>query len=693
MKAKLLRLLGLVLVLVFLYQAAEAQKKPSEKEKEEMEKMIQELDPEEIEMMGKMGIKIPDMKTLDMAYSVAWEEVPEFPERDETRISLAKKTTLKGNDLKPYLENVHASVSSKLGKTAVANTHEMLVNVGSNAEKAQIANGLWMVGSTAYAILVLGNAVKSEPENPDYLNNYAAFLTMTGAEESALPILNYLNSIYPKNSTVLNNIAQAWFGLGDISMAEAYLDSTLAIYPGHSQTNLTKSVIAEKKGNEQDAAKALKASIKSGYSQEKERKLNDLGYKVSPNELSWEPPLNEDPLGLVHMNWPKYPQNVFESEFLEKEWELYRRDIHIRAEKLNERISRIIPDYEKLFENPMSRFAKNMGNEGSHPITQMVFSRKIQAWRKYYEETEGKLNEKIYDEIVETWNNMPEKLYLIEQKYGEKYQQLIESSGKKIGEGSSEAERRAYCESWNEISNGYLKEVNGLLESENNKSIDYWRKKLSREMNYNQYTLMEQEFELVTLNSQQLWLSLIGGQEVKFTKPCSFFNYDESDDPQPKELADFYDFNCNYKSTLNLFIGTITVECNKMITQLDSKFFKYTMKENLDTDQIIKGSVEFGFDMDLAQASKLGPVKAELKGEIYGFIEFDSKGISDVGVKAGTKATLGSNLVSDSTTKASLGFADDKSTTLIGAEARWGWNSGPSLEGKGILAGLSTLNP
>jgi len=57
-----------------------------------------------------------------------------------------------------------------------------------------------------------------------------------------------------------------------------------------------------------------------------------------------------------------------------------------------------------------------------------------------------------------------------------------------------------------------------------------------------------------------------------------------------------------------------------------------------------------------------GPVKAELKAGGSAFIEFDNEGITDAGVKA-----------------------------RIGAEARWGWNSGGSIAGKALLKGLSII--
>ena len=600
---------------------------------------------------------------------------------------MAKKTTLKEADLARYLAKVHSAVSAKMGAKAGSEAKELYGLAGSPAEGAQIANGLWMFGSTAYAILVLGNTLQSDPRNADYLNNYAAFLTMAGAEDAALPILKYLNAAYPNNSTVLNNMAQAWFGLGDIPAAEAYLDSTLALYPGHSQANLTKSVIEEQKGNKTEAVKALKESIRSGYSPDKEAKIKELGHKVTGRDITWTTDLNEDPLGFGHMNWPDYPMNVDESDYLEGEWERYRGEISRLSAKYQQQFALAQNEHALTIHERTMEMLNPQANLHL-PKKQMVFSSKIAAKLDYYDEENPDLELQQYEEQLSGMEKLEEMLREKETQHKQALEQFLKTV--MDGEGAGSADMNAYCDGMDNLNNRYLTEVNTLLRDENKKRIDYWRHTWSRRLNYLQYTLWPEEFELEKLRAMITWLAMIGGQEVRFATPCERPEEEERLGLVSGKLQDFYDMNCKDKSQLNLVIGSITIECNKMTTQLDSKFFKYTVRENIDTDQIIQGSVEIGFDPNLSDPVAWGPVKAELKGELYGFIEFDGNGITDVGVKAGAKATFGTNYVSDENAKASLGFADDLSATLVGAEARWGWNSGPSMEGKGILQGIST---
>src|SRR5690606_32110633 len=130
--------------------------------------------------------------------------------------------------------------------------YEYIRSNSSNAgEAGTMAVGLWMAGQPQLALLTLGRICAGDAGNTDNLSNYSALLSMQGAEHLAIPILNNLHQKFPKNSTMLNNLGQAWFGLGEIGKAENYLDSAIRIYAYHPQANLTKSLIEESKGKKQ----------------------------------------------------------------------------------------------------------------------------------------------------------------------------------------------------------------------------------------------------------------------------------------------------------------------------------------------------------------------------------------------------------------------------------------------------------
>lgn len=664
---------------------------PSKQEMEEMMKQMQKemenLDPEAKKMMKQMGIGMPDMNKIGYAISADYEDAGPIPARNEERIRKAKQHKLNSGNVNEYIQKIHQAVCTKVGADATKTGREIFQTAKSNGGGAQAANGLWAFGANLPAVVVLGNALIEDPKNPDNLNNYAAFLSMTGAEEGALPILEYLNKIYPKNSTILNNMGQAWFGLGELKMAENYLDSVIAQYAGHSQANFTKSLIQENRGDKAGARSSMKRSIKTAYSSAKEERLKALGYEVKENDISWHTSLPQDPLGFEQISWPPYPKSVGESEKSEAEWEAFRETIKGKMASIQSKFQQAQAEYTaSLTEDPFKMMKSAMNTNLKLPQSIMPFSSKARAKMEYYKD-DDELELAKYERVLQDNDSLQAELQKLDEKHLKELQEIEKRLGKYIGEGETADQRKAYCEAINKSNDKYLELTNTILEKENKKWLEYWRKTMSRRLNYNQYSMPEEAFELEKLKAQLMWLGFVSGQEVRFEGPSKLCNNPEKQKPASKKLGDFYDMTCKEKSVMNLGIGSVTIECNKMTTELDAEFVKYSQRENMDNGTIIRGTLEIGKDFGIGKGVEMGPVKAELKASVGAFIEFDSEGVTDVGIKGGISAEAGTNLVPEETSEET--GIDDPSTTAFGAEARWGWNSGGSVAGKGLLNGLN----
>ncbi|HRF25209.1 MAG TPA: hypothetical protein PLR98_13630, partial [Chitinophagaceae bacterium] len=281
----------IAIFLLFAATSVVAQVKPKQKEKDkaptqkeiaemmkEMQDAMNEMSPEEKKMMDSMGIKIPDTKSIqknmsgisDAQLKKTFEDENRIvPQKDAARINAALAITLSNTAVSAYVNKTHQAVLEKLSPAAKATGAEIYQQIKSlNKSAANTAVGLWIDGKPTLALYIIGEACKADPDNALTLNTYAAFLTMCGAEQLALPILNNLNKRYPKNSSILNNITQAWLGLGDITRAEKYADSSIRIYAYHPQANMAKCLIEESKGNIPAAIAAAKKSIRKAFSGE-----------------------------------------------------------------------------------------------------------------------------------------------------------------------------------------------------------------------------------------------------------------------------------------------------------------------------------------------------------------------------------------------------------------------------------------
>jgi hypothetical protein len=652
----------------------EKEKAPTQKEMDdmmkEMEKAMGEISPEDKKMMDSMGFKMPDTKAIqknmagitDAQLQKAYEDGNRIvPLKDVARINAALSTKLSAAEISAYINKTQQAVLLKLSpatKKKGAEIYQQLIKL--KASVANTAVGLWMDGKPTLALYLMGETCKADPANGINLNNYASFLTMCGAEQIALPLLNNLNKRYPKNSSVLNNITQAWLGLGDIPTAEKYADSTIRIYASHPQANMAKCLIEESKGNIPAAIAAAKKAIGKSYSNEKENKLKKLGYELKADDLDWDRPMPQDPMGLEKFTWPEYPLDVEQNKTLEKEWKDFKNecqqkinDLQIKQKKLEQeyvtqaslRTQQVLQAGQKgqfvqVIPGYAAKAIKKLG-PGVNDVNgnmSFVFAKELEPVTKATYAISG----------YET--TLTEKQKILDKKYEDK-----------IGEGRANP-FEAICKDENAIRTEFLAAANGNLQNAYKGYLAYSRRRTSDLLYYYQYTLWPEQFELAKTNAQIAWLTLIKDQGVRFKDKSTWCKAAEKP-KKPGTLQNFDDVACNYVSTMNLGVFKITSSCSNLVGEFDFGGVEINLKDNAETGRF-SGSAMVG-----ASKSINGPAGVELEGTIAALVEWDNSGITDVGAIAGVSANAGN-------------------VTVAGADVKITVNSGVSTSGKGILQGI-----
>jgi tetratricopeptide (TPR) repeat protein len=92
-------------------------------------------------------------------------------------------------------------------------------------------------------LLLLMELTKKDPDEINSLNNLSSMLTMCGVEQKAIPLLMYALEKVPNSSTLLNNIGQAYMGLGDMQIAMNYFNQCLAIDELNPEANHSMGMI------------------------------------------------------------------------------------------------------------------------------------------------------------------------------------------------------------------------------------------------------------------------------------------------------------------------------------------------------------------------------------------------------------------------------------------------------------------
>ena len=719
----------IIILIMILFQKTVIAQEPTQKEMEEMRKAMEEMqaDPEMVEAMKQYGI---DMKMVESSMDKvekdgfgAYYEFEEFmtPKKDDARIASIPKKTLTSAELPAHLAKAEKRVDAAFQGDDRKIADQLLRKVSSfhPDSLAAIANGLWVTSNYLPAAYFMGKASQKDP-NPDNLNNYAAFLVMLGGEDLALPILQKLNKEYPGNSTVQNNIGQAWFGLGDLDRAEKYLDSTIKTIAWHPQANMTKAVIQESKGDKAGAVESLKKSVQGGYSITKEDMLRKLGYQLEGKDVDEDFNMPADPLGFD--KWiariPRFPKNHKEQLDLINEWETYYKDIESEKQSLTGKLNRINQEVRAK----MSKKGTNQADISK--IIAMTkppyLSAKANHLLNYYtDEKDGKFTYE-YARIMEDFKKQAD----LQRSTRDEFLRLVEAENAKCQDGEGKPPCPPICPVIVPAYDNMINTQNTPLETCWNDFLDLWSTRLEAAAYYYQYSVSDQL--LIEQNELRLKLEFIGYLGSIHPSPgpdmliLSCLD-DDSKKPASHKLAEWNDLHCDRNVTYAMpLTGYMKFTCNTTELHLEPLLlpFEVHYKENLETGQIISASaavsirreidktgvsvkVGAGYDAEKGTVKlegsvgtkiggvsigdeKLGGMPGKIGATGGGFIEFDKNGVSDLGFKAGVEG------------KPDLKYGEKNNETdirvgKVEVGGKWSWNAGGSGVAKGTLNG--SINP
>lgn len=110
-------------------------------------------------------------------------------------------------------------------------------------EIQQASIGGWYNNNPQAALLLNMKAVQKGPDDIASWNNLAAQYNMTGMEHLAVPILQNLITQKPNSAVLLNNLGQAYLGMGELNKAIQHLERCLKIDDLHPEANHSMAMI------------------------------------------------------------------------------------------------------------------------------------------------------------------------------------------------------------------------------------------------------------------------------------------------------------------------------------------------------------------------------------------------------------------------------------------------------------------
>lgn len=154
-------------------------------------------------------------------------------------------------------------------QTAVpaAFVHEVaeITKVQTPAQQQSSSIAAFYGDKPAHALLISMNSALQNMNEATGLNNLAALFNMVKLEQKAVPILMNLLAKDPTNSILLNNMGQAYLGLGDLTVAEGFLTRCLMEDELHPEANHSMGMLKLFKKESEAAMKYFEKELEVSY--------------------------------------------------------------------------------------------------------------------------------------------------------------------------------------------------------------------------------------------------------------------------------------------------------------------------------------------------------------------------------------------------------------------------------------------
>lgn len=572
------------------------------------------------------------------------------PKRDAARLAKVTRQPLSGAQLRVQVESLQPKLRQALSREALKRA-ELVEDVQRKAGGDFIArlraaaNALAAWGAWPEATYLMGKVALASGSAQD-LNNLAAFLTMQKAPQAALPILITLDARYPGNSTILNNLGQAWFELGEVKEAERVLLLAVKRAPNHPQANVTKSRLEQARGDKAAAQASMHAAIRGGYSEAKEQRLRKLGGKLSAEDVRGKLDGPGHPLGLSDLAPPAYPSTAAETVGARVLWQAYYRRLQetiaqreanagrAAAQRASAALSSVRPGMPLRLTNEavqMLRFHAPLA-----PLAQQVLRADEEASKAEAQRVAQALTDAERQEESER-ARLEQKVRAIREAGEQRYRNVPGGYALEYS-----------CQEVIAAQTAYLQKAAPPLERAAQAYVSFFHRRIGDIANLTQYQVSDAEFDAIKDNFRAQFLHAVerahGRIHMDGIHHPGFFGNGIGEYAQacllrppgrpPKhKLVDFDEMNCQHVVSFAApGIGRYEIRCNRASVELDPFAIPLKAKwtEDLIKDRVLTASVEI--EKEISETAK---VSVSVHGE------FDDQGLKSGGVGVGAEAGIG----------------------------------------------------
>jgi tetratricopeptide (TPR) repeat protein len=600
-------------------------------------------------------------------------QVRQFPEKNKLLLASIPKNTFTKPELVAYCNLLYKQLSAKISPAKVKAVNDAMAKPGGNTYKFNLASvASWYNGAEEEAILMALKATALDPDYDVLVNNVSGMLNLGGLGYKAIPILKTLLEKYPGNPMVLNNLGQAYAGLGDTDTAMSFFSRCIRQSPNHPEANNTAGQIELAKGNKGKAKEYFEHSISGAFNLPASNALQSIYPEVKYSKYVRPRVHIPEYFSPDKYRLPQQCENIDQAAAAKEEHDAFE-----------EMLAALIKKYSAI-ENEESKIAEEtvtqklmVGVNKNHELMPAYFAlAAIMLGELNKERTDDLIALAKYNDNFKEENEKLEKKYELAQKAArDQFKEREENEGEGHADPTLDEE---ICKAYEHVANEYLTLFSNLRRDWQIKNLAISKKYLDDLIYWSCLVSIDIH------DFRRNFYSLVVGHlatlknlcETKIIYPCKKNNADK----QKADSLKITEPECPLDFEIKFIVGKYSINCDKIsFSAGEGLVFKY--EKNFSKHQ---STMSLGIGAQLELGGGFGGVKigagAGLSESI--FIKFDASGqVMDAGLKFDAKAGAGAGAKVKAgeriTVKKDLSNIETGVGYTVGIESGWNFDEGP----------------
>jgi tetratricopeptide (TPR) repeat protein len=353
-----------------------------------------------------------------------------------------------------YIQQLHNAISNAVKPNEKKKADDYVTNkkITQSNQMSSAAFTAWLQNAPTASLYLYSKAVVANPSDVLAANNFSAFLIMGGLPEKSIPLLEYWNRQKPGEASILANLGNAYYRLGNIDKSMNYLKQCVQKDSLHPTANKILCMMYLKKGDTKNAKDHGTKSLTGSYDEQVVSLLRQLDNKTKPGDIMSHWPVKEFPM-LKRVKLPAMPSKL-------DEMELFLIDLAAEKKSLEITIANIESKVTGISEELQQKVLMASLTKGFSPLRVKAQYIIMDAMQTYQREMIRESDALKYN-LQQVTAPFSAKMKMITKKYSDQLNKL--EGGEAGDEDKIAALEMASCKEINAEKEKYLGDVSPLV--------------------------------------------------------------------------------------------------------------------------------------------------------------------------------------------------------------------------------------